>query len=260
MKRRISSIALIAAAPLLMAFGDPATETEHVVKEGETLGGIANRAGVDKSIIAIANGLSEPYNVQTGQKLHIPRQRSHTVTSGEALSRIAEKYDVPLSLVATANGLEKPYNIRIGQKLIIPAVFKTPVRVASRSIAPRAPYFKRPHDGGVIRAWPRHDGIDFDVKLGDMVRASSSGTVSFVGEQSKRFGRVVVIDHGQGYQTVYGHLSRITVKKGEYVKSGERIGLAGDAGGATRPELHFQIRKDGKKIDPAPKLAAPTAK
>ncbi len=254
MKRTLTRIALLAAAPLLIAAGDPATETEHTVEEGETLGGIANRAGVDKTIIALANGLSEPYSVQVGQKLFIPRQRSHTVKSGESLSRIAEKYQVPQFNIAIANGLDKPNDIRVGQKLIIPAIMKTPVRIASRSIAPKDPYFKLPHDGDILRAWPRHDGIDYAVNTGDMVRASASGTVSVVNEGSTRFGRVVMIDHGQGYQTVYGHLSKVTVKEGEYVKSGERIGLAGDAGGATRPELHFQIRKDGTKIDPATKL------
>jgi murein DD-endopeptidase MepM/ murein hydrolase activator NlpD len=247
-------LALLLAAPLLVAAGDPATETEHVVKEGETLGGIANRAGVDKSLIAVANGLVEPYSVQKGQKLVIPRQRNHTVKSGESLGRIAERYNVGLSQMAVANGLSKPYNIRIGQKLIVPAVFKAPTRIASRTIAARGPFFRRPHDGRVLRAWPRHDGIDFAVKIGDMVRASATGTVSVVNLNSTRFGRVVMIDHSNGYQSVYGHLARVTVKEGEYVKAGERIGIAGDAGGATRPELHFQIRKNGTKIDPAPKL------
>lgn len=256
MKRALLTLGIMAAAPMLLGMSNPKTETEHTVKEGESLNGIANRAGVDKNVIAIANGLQEPYTVQKGQKLQIPRQRSHRVKSGESLSRIAEKYKVPQSNIAIANGLAKPNDIRVGQKLIIPAVIKAPVRIASRTIAPRTPYFKRPHDGKVLRAWPRHDGIDFAVNTGDMVRASSSGTVSVVNTNSTRFGRVVMIDHANGYQSVYGHLSKVTVKEGEYVKSGERIGLAGDAGGATRPELHFQIRKDGKKINPAPKLPA----
>lgn len=253
----MKKLALLLAAPLLIAAGDPATDTEYTVKEGETLGGIANRTGIEKSIIALANGLSEPYQVNVGQTLFIPRQRNHTVESGESLSRIAEKYQVPQSNIAIANGIDSANEIKIGQKLIIPAVMKTPTRIASRTIAPRAPYFKRPHDGKVLRSWPNHDGIDFAAQKGDMVRASSSGTVKLVSDTSERFGRVVIIDHGQGYQTIYGHLDRITVKAGEYVKSGERIGLAGDAGGATRPELHFQIRKDGEKIDPVAKLPKP---
>lgn len=255
MKRAIKAAALMMLAPLLIGAGNPATETEHIVKEGETLGGIANRAGVDKTIIVIANGLSEPYNVRVGQKLFIPRQRTHTVKSGEVLSRIAERYDVPLSNLAVANGVEKPYNVRVGQKLIIPAIFKMPAPSAQ---APKAPYFRRPHDGKILFGFTKrpdgggHDGLDIAINKGDMIRASSGGTVEFAGTESKRFGRMVIINHGQGYKSVYGHLARVTVTKGEYVKSGERIGIGGDAGVATRPELHFEIQKNGKDIDPAP--------
>ncbi|RKF21267.1 M23 family metallopeptidase [Altericroceibacterium spongiae] len=87
-----------------------------------------------------------------------------------------------------------------------------------------------------------------------MIRAASSGTVTFAGEEPKRFGRLVIIDHGNGWQSAYGHLSRITVKKGDPITTGERLGLAGQAGDADRPELHFEIRHDGEAVDPAPFL------
>ena len=64
----------------------------------------------------------------------------------------------------------------------------------------------------------------------------------------------MVIDHGNGWQSAYCHLSRITVAKGETVTSGERIGLGGQAGDAERPELHFEIRHGGEAVDPAPLL------
>ena len=76
----------------------------------------------------------------------------------------------------------------------------------------------------------------------------------FAGEETTRFGRQVLIDHGNGWQTSYGHLAKVTVKKGDIVKTGERIGLSGDAGGAERTELHFEIRKDGRDVDPASML------
>ena len=87
-----------------------------------------------------------------------------------------------------------------------------------------------------------------------MVRAAASGTVVFAGEEPTRFGRQVLIDHGNGWQTSYGHLAKVTVAKGDIVKTGERIGLTGDAGIATGTELHFEIRKDGRDVDPASKL------
>ena len=247
-----AALALL-AAPLLLAAGDPRTETVHTVEDGETLNGIANRAGVEAAAIAAANGLVEPYDVQNGERLVIPRQRTHTVKAGDTLLGIARRSGVPLANLAIANGIKPPYAIRIGRRLIVPAM------VQASTARPRQqrtePYFRRPHDGRVMAGFSAsHDGIDIAAGTGDMVRASASGTVVFADTEPTRFGRQVLIDLGNGWQTSYGHLSRITVAKGDVVKTGERIGLAGDAGLATRPELHFEIRHDGKDIDPASKL------
>ncbi len=254
---RFSALAML--APLLVAASDPATETEHVVGKGETLSGIANRAGVPSAVIAAVNGLVEPYNVRTGQKLRIPRQRVHLVKRGDTALGIANRYGVSMSDIAVANGLEAPFNLRKGQKLIIPAVMGGELPITpTRSI----PYFRYPHDGKLLlgfsmRADGRgHDGMDFAANVGDMVRASASGTVMFAGAEPTRFGRLVVIDHGNGWHSAYGHLARVTVAQGEVVKGGERIGIAGDAGIATRTELHFEIRQNEVPVDPAAKLPA----
>jgi murein DD-endopeptidase MepM/ murein hydrolase activator NlpD len=259
MMRHSRLFALALLAPMLVAASDPRSETEHVVAEGETLGGIANRAGVPPAVIAAANGLAEPYNVRAGQKLQIPRQRNHTVTKGQTLGGIANRYGVPSSDIAIANGLASANSIRIGQKLIIPAVMSAEIPVTP---TPTTPYFRYPHDGEVLLGFTMrpdgggHDGIDFAANVGDMVRASSSGTVIFSGAEPKRFGRMVVIDHGNGWHSVYGHLARVTVTKGEVVKGGERIGIAGHAGVANRIELHFEIRQNQEPVDPTSKLPA----
>lgn len=251
-------IALALSALLLVAAGDPATETEHTVTEGETLGGIANRSGVAPGVIAAANGLVEPYAVRVGQVLDIPRQRMHTVQAGETGFAIAMDYGVPFELVAVANGLEPPYAIRVGQKLIIPAYSDREVPVAP---VRDTPYFRPPHDGAQLLGFQRgadgkgHEGIDYAVKPGDMVRASASGRVVYAQQDSGRFGPLVVLDHGNGWRTRYGHLARVTVKLGDMVKAGERVGIAGQGGSARRPELHFDILKDNVPVDPADKLA-----
>lgn len=244
-------LALALFAPLLVASANPATETEHVVEDGETLSGIASRAGVPAAVIAAANGLSEPYDVQKGQKLVIPRQRNHVVKAGETGFAIGMQYGVPFEQIAIANGLAPPYTVKPGQRLIIPAVLKS----APPAPKPReAPYFRWPHDGKVILGYAKrpdgggHDGIDFAVKPGDMVRAAASGSVIRVDEKHPRFGRLVVIDHGGGWLTAYGHLARVTVKKGDVVKVGERIGIA------VAPELHFEILKDDEEVNPTERL------
>lgn len=249
--------ALALAAVLLMAAGDPANETEHVVEEGETLRGIANRAEVPMGVIAEANGLAQPYPVRANQTLIIPRQRSHAVKEGETGFGIAYQYGIPFAEIALANGLDGKGTIRTGQTLIIPAIL--PVREVVIDDQ-RAPYFSRPHDGEVLLGWQRrpdgggHEGLDFTVSTGDMIRASAAGTVLIAGEEPERFGVLVVIDHGNGWQSAYGHLARVTVSKGDAVKSGERIGIGGQGGVATQPELHFEIRRGGEPVDPAPLL------
>lgn len=258
--RRAALSTLPLAALLLIAATkndkpDPATETEHVVAAGETLSGIANRAKVPLVAIAEANGLAEPYVVKLGQKLVIPRQRSHVVKQGETGFAIVFQYGVPFSLIAQANGIKPDAVLKVGQKLIIPAVISNP-----KPIEIKDPAFRRPHDGPVILGWRRradgggHEGIDFRVKDGDMVRAAASGTVIFAGKAPERFGNLVVIDHGNGWHTAYAHLEKVTVKKGETIRAGERIGLGGHSGEATGPELHFEIRQNGQPVDPAPRL------
>jgi murein DD-endopeptidase MepM/ murein hydrolase activator NlpD len=114
----------------------------------------------------------------------------------------------------------------------------------------------------VLLGWRRradgggHEGLDYAISTGDMIRASAGGTVIFAGNEPRRFGKLVVIDHGGGWHSAYGHLDRVTVTKGEAVKGGERIGIGGQGGVATRPELHFEIRRNGKPVDPATQLAS----
>lgn len=257
--KRIAPFALVAAAALLVAAGDPKTEMVHVVSEGETLNGIANRAGVPASVIAAANGLSDPSRIRIGQRLAIPRQKTHVVEEGDTGFGIAIEYGVPFSEIATANDIDQDAVLKVGQKLIIPAVvdIARPARAAAPTPDPK---FLRPTKGEVMLGWKRrpdgngHEGIDFAAKVGDRVQAAAAGKVIYAGDEPQRFGRLVVIDHGNDWYSAYGHLSRVTVKRGEDVRAGERIGLAGDTGKAERPELHFEIRKDRKPVDPAPLL------
>ncbi len=253
MRRRVTL--LLPALLLATGAANPETETRHVVAEGETLSGIAERAGVPASVIAEANGLPEPYDVRSGQSLVVPRQHTHTVNSGETGYAIARRYGVPFDRIAIANGLDANGTIRTGQKLIIPAVVDMPDSGALPEARSR-PYFRRPHDGKVLLGFTLrddgkgHDGVDYAANPLDMVRAAASGTVSGISHHDPRFGRLVTVDHGNGWKSAYGHLARITVEMGEVVKTGERIGLAGHSGDATGTEVHFTVRHDGKPIDP----------
>jgi len=94
-----------------------------------------------------------------------------------------------------------------------------------------------------------HSGIDIDAHYGDPIVATADGVVSKAGWQNS-YGKTVVITHQEGFETIYGHLSKITVKEGQKVKVGEVIGKAGSTGRSTGTHLHYEVVRDGKKVNP----------
>lgn len=94
-----------------------------------------------------------------------------------------------------------------------------------------------------------HSGVDVALELGAPVKAASKGNVVFAGVQGG-YGNTVVLDHGLGVSSVYAHLSEINVKQGEKINKNDLVGKVGSSGLSTGPHLHFEVRKDGKTIDP----------
>lgn len=274
------ALTALLAAPLLSQDAkapDLKTETVHVVKPGETLGGIAVRAEVPRVLIIEANGLKEPYALRAGQKLVIPRRRSHTVKEGETGFSIALDYGVPWSSIAAANGLKVGDPVKAGQKLAIPTISsKAVVAAAAPSPLPSAspaamadtpaPKFAWPLSGKIRRAFAGaeakggpHEGIDLLSPEGTAVRASAAGKVIFAGQGPEDYGLTVIVFHGGRWTTTYSFLSKVTVKEGDEVKAGERVGLVGETGMATEPQLHFEVRKNRVALDPVkflPKVKA----
>ncbi|MDE2619404.1 MAG: M23 family metallopeptidase [Sphingomonadales bacterium] len=272
------------------AESDPKRETRHTVRAGETLGGIASRAEVPRILIIEANGLKPPYGVREGQVLVIPRRRAHVVKPGETGFAIAMDYGVSWSAIAVANGIDPKARVRAGQSLVIPTITKAPPVPAAAADKPDDDDEARPADrpapgtaaASPIRfAWPApgkvrrgfvlrakgvssseaaagkvasrtspHDGIDIAGAKGDPVRAAAPGLVWFAGKEPNLYGNVVIIDHGRGWFSAYAKLSKVTVRKGELVRGGERVGLIGNTGSTSTTELHFEIRRNTVPRDP----------
>jgi murein DD-endopeptidase MepM/ murein hydrolase activator NlpD len=95
-----------------------------------------------------------------------------------------------------------------------------------------------------------HAGLDFAAPLGTPIYATANGTVAVAGNTGNGYGNHVVINHGYGYETLYGHMSRIKVRPGQPVKRGEVIGWVGSTGKSTGPHCHYEVHKNGQKIDP----------
>ncbi|MEZ4893779.1 MAG: M23 family metallopeptidase [Saprospiraceae bacterium] len=94
-----------------------------------------------------------------------------------------------------------------------------------------------------------HAGLDFPARTGTAIQASGDGTVVETGWHHG-YGNCVKISHGYGYQTLYGHMSKITIKKGQKVKKGQKIGEVGDTGLSTAPHLHYEVHYKGNPINP----------
>jgi murein DD-endopeptidase MepM/ murein hydrolase activator NlpD len=259
----------LAAAVLLVGAADPTTETEHTVQSGETLGGIANRAGVPRVLIIEANGLKAPYALRAGQKLVIPRRRNHTVKEGETGFGIAMDYGVPWVAIAQASGVDPKAPVKAGQVLTVPTIAHGAAPAPQATSTPEvlrdtpAPRYAWPVSGRVRRAFngstgdEKHDGIDIIAAQGTAVRSSAAGKVIFAGQGPEEYGLTVIVFHGGRWTTTYSFLDKVTVKEGDEVKAGERIGLVGETGLATTPQLHFEIRRNKVPLDPKRYLPKP---
>lgn len=95
-----------------------------------------------------------------------------------------------------------------------------------------------------------HEGIDFTATVGTDVYSTGDGTVTSVERSRSGYGNCITINHGFGYETVYAHLSKMDVRRGEKVKRGQVIGHVGNTGKSTAPHLHYEVRKGGKPVDP----------
>lgn len=103
-----------------------------------------------------------------------------------------------------------------------------------------------------------HSGLDLAASSATPVRAAGSGLVVLAAADAGGYGTHVVIDHGDGVSTLYGHLSEMTVHAGQLVLEGEPVGRVGSTGNSTGPHLHFEVRAQGHPVDPEPRLPART--
>lgn len=181
----------------------------------------------------------------------------HSVERGQTLWRIAKTYNVELGKIARINRLPDATRISAGQRLFIPGATKVLRVDMDRVPAPKEMGgFIWPLRGeiisfyGAIKGDVRNKGIDIMAKEGTEVVASRTGVVSFCDEKVKGLGKTVIIDHGDGYSTVYAHNSQIMVKAGEAVGQNTVIAKVGSSGRASRPYLHFEIRKGHNPQNP----------
>lgn len=201
----------------------------HSVEKGQTLWGIAQAYGVEMALLAKVNGLKDPDHLYVGQRLWIPQEKNH--------SPQGKKASVPRE--------DRPPKSR-----------SAPSEDGVRGMSP-AGGFQWPIRGVVIRrfevdlkAGKRHQGIDIAAPAGSPIVASSSGQVIFSGEGPGKYGKMVILDHQNGFVTLYAYNRENLVAKDQWVAQGEAIAQVGSREGLPGPALHFEIRKDAMPYDP----------
>ena len=239
----------------------------YTVQARDTPLAIAERFGLKGTSILWANPAlaNNPDFLQIGQKLNIlpVDGASHIVTRGETVQSIATTYKVDPSVITgyPGNNLTESPTLEIGQSLILPGGVKpyVPQRVVATTASVPAPRdakvgtgrFVWPMSGTISqRFWTGHSGIDIAAKSGAPIVAADDGYVAVLQSSRTGYGNMIVLDHGNGYQTRYAHLSAFYVEAGQSISRGETIGACGSTGRSTGPHLHFEVIVNGVRRNP----------
>jgi murein DD-endopeptidase MepM/ murein hydrolase activator NlpD len=217
----------------------------------------------------------------------------HTVTKGVTLYRISVAYKISLAKLMEANGLSSPSPLKVGQKLFIPGAtavlrvdpsvplspkerrdleksLETEEKVSAPNYSLSGEKEKPPWHGKELDViWPIqgkinspfgprgknfHAGIDIASPSYQEVKAAKDGEVILARNSRTGYGNVVVLRHDRGWTTIYGHMNVIIAQEGESVRQGQAIGGVGSTGKSTGPHLHFELRQNGRPLDPMPHM------
>jgi murein DD-endopeptidase MepM/ murein hydrolase activator NlpD len=238
----------------------------YTVKASDTAESIASTYEIKLSTILESNQLTSGSALTEGQSLVFPSIDgiAYKIQGGETLWDLSNLYKMSVDDILLVNKLENPDKLKLNQYIIIPnaeKALKLPVQTSSQNSTTQkskgSVTLSRgiwPASGSISskfgRRWGRqHEGIDIAASTGTNVYAFMNGKVTFSGTQGG-YGKLVIIDHGNGIKSYYGHNSKLLAKVGQTVSKGTHIAEVGNTGNSTGPHLHFEIRKNGTPVNP----------
>jgi LysM repeat protein len=246
----------------------------YVVERGDTPGTIADQFGIQTETLLGGNPrLSEESSLlQTGVELIILPIDGvlHDVAPGDTLESISEEYGIPVEdiIAYENNNLEFPYRLYPETQIMVPGAVReifvwTPPDLSSvggtsiegAGVVPRivgTGTFIYPVNGRNFSQffWYGHRAVDIALAEGNAVYASDTGTVTYAGWNVWGYGNLIVVNHGNGFETFYAHLNGINVVPGQIVYQGNVIGYSGNTGNSSGPHIHFEIRVNGNQDNP----------
>ena len=245
-----------------LSVGEP-----YTVERGDTLYAIAFRLGIDFRQLAARNGIKSPYTISVGQVLETAKPV--VVASGQSRARggasaqansgnqsskskpksksLSSKGNAPKAVSKTASAASPK------TKSVAKTTSKPQKKSASKSVEPNRPVsrWRWPSRGKVIRTFAAnvHKGIDIAGERGDPVTSAAAGKVVYAGAGVTGYGSLIIVKHNDTYLSAYGHNERLLVSEGSVVNAGQQIATMGSSG-TNSVKLHFELRRQGKPVDP----------
>lgn len=230
---------------------------KYKVRSGDSLYEISRLFNTSTSEIARLNDLRAPYTIKPGQTLRLPSVQPKPATVAvkapvKSVEVASVSQPAPRSPVSSrqANTAPPEQTKPQAQQIAKPVKVTTPPPKRSSS------KFLTPVDGKVISSYgPKdgglhNDGVNIAAAKGTPVKAAENGVVVYVGNELKGSGNLILVRHEDRYMSAYAHLDQFMIKRGDTVKRGQTIGTVGSTGAVSVPQLHFEIRKGTKAIDP----------
>ena len=245
---------------------DEAAGGAVVVRRGDTIHAIARRHNASMRALIAVNRLKAPYTLAVGQRLELPPAATYTVRAGDTIYAISRRFGVDMPTLVRTNGVSEPYVVKVGQRLHIPTTEVAAASAASTGAAIGDPTAPPPPRAGTTFVWPvkgrllsgfgpkagglHNDGINIAAESGTIVRAADNGIVAYAGNELRGFGQLLLIRHADGWITAYAHNAELLVARGQEVKRGQAISRVGATGAVRQPQLHFEVRRGIRAIDP----------
>ena len=217
----------------------------HVVQRGDTVYSISRQYNVDMASLTSLNRLPPPYTIKLGEKLQVPSQRQVTQSAASSPSS-GGAAGVPLARPAAGAAVAAATTPKA------PTVAKDPLPTPPAAVGA----FQWPVQGRILSSFgPKanglhNDGVNIAAEIGAPVKAAQSGVVAYSGNELKGYGNLLLVRHDNGWMTAYAHNNKLLVQRGDTVVRGQTIAQAGNSGSVVTPQVHFEIRKGAKAIDP----------
>ena len=240
---------------------------------GDTLASISKKYKVTKKELIRFNKIKYPYVLKPGSFIKIPVPKRYKIKKGDTLYKIARCSSTNISEIKNKNININEKELIVGFVINLPYYSMDKCKLKNKKIAKKKNIKKKSIKSEEIFLWPvqgsiityfgkqkggrKNDGINILSVKGNPVRAAMGGKVVYRGNELLAWGNLIIIKHKNNWTTAYAHLDKLLVRKGEIIKTGDIIASVGATGNVDKSQLHFQVRKKSKPLDPIKFLKKP---